>query len=957
MKPLCYSRTIELLGNGGFSPEQRRQSHQIPIFLRYLLITMLFLSTTLMADERYAFIYSKNIDDTFINFYDKVVVEADAIDNIYAIRHPKKMVAYVSVGEIEPWRKTRTKYKKSWIISKNKTWNSLIADLQKDAYQDFIFERIEKLYKQGYRNFFLDTMDAYHVTAKDKKLFRKQQKALVLFIHKLHKKYPNSKIIVNRGFELLKEIHKDIDAVVAESLLSRYNHDKKEYVTVPQKDREWLLEKFKEAKKYGLDVISIDYTDKSTKERRKIAKKIKKLGVIPYITDGLLQEQGECEIERIRRDILFLYNKSVLKDKNSVYSSPHLLASTPLEYWGYIPILYDISTKELPKRVEDRYHAVIIWTHQLKKDSSKKIYKWAKELKKRDIKMLFLDDFGFDATAKNLKEFGIRYEENHNRFLDPIDVKYNEPYKPYEITASIEYKDELLISENSKNVITTIYKNGQKGMPIAITPWGGYTLSGALLHNIENRDLLTINPFIFLKEALRLKDIPVPDPTTEAGRRILFIHIDGDGFMERVRTDMSQLASEYLLEHIYKKYKIPQTVSLVQGEVDTIGLYPELTPRMKKIARDIYEVPWIEPASHTLSHPFFWGQADKNLKKKNNKKAKHKDKNISKQAEAHYHLPIPNYEFNLKSETTDSVDFVLALAPKSKQKERVIFWSGDCLPTRVVLAYCERDGILGINGGDTTIKKSDPWLSYVAPFGIQREEYWQIYTAQQNENVYTNDWLGPFWGYRDVIETFKITEEPYRIKPINIYYHFYSGSKLASFKALNEVYSWAIAQKTSKLYASQYIKKGRGFYRTSIAKTDGGFEIRNSGFLRTVRFDKKIHINIKKSRGIAGYKYHKNTTYVTLDSRENHLIVLESEALAPKTPYLIDANGWVIEANNQSEIYSFKLKANLPLEAEFYMPTQCRLMPIEGFTIEILNKKVSILAKEKRGAELVFECQ
>jgi len=97
-----------------------------------VVLFLLFLFTSLSADERYAFIYSKNIDDRFINFYDKVVVEADAIDNIYALRYPKKMVAYVSVGEIEPWRKTKNRYEKSWILSKNKTWNSLIADLRKD---------------------------------------------------------------------------------------------------------------------------------------------------------------------------------------------------------------------------------------------------------------------------------------------------------------------------------------------------------------------------------------------------------------------------------------------------------------------------------------------------------------------------------------------------------------------------------------------------------------------------------------------------------------------------------------------------------------------------------------------------------------------------------------------------------------------------------------------------------
>ena len=917
MKPLCCSKTIDLFGNGGFSPKQRRRSHPIPNFLSYLLIIMLFLVTTLTADERYAFIYSKNIDDKFINFYDKVIVEADAIDNIYAIRHPKKMVAYVSVGEIEPWRKTKTKYDPSWVISKNKTWNSLIADLRKNAYQEFIFERIEKLHKQGYRNFFLDTMDAYHVTVKDKKLFKTQQKALISFIQKLHKKHPDSKIIVNRGFEILKEIHNNIDAVVAESLLNRYNHNKKEYIDVPKADREWLLARFKEAKKYGLDVISIDYTDKSTKERRDIAKKIKRLGVIPYVTDGLLQEQGECEIERVRRDVLILFNSSIFKDNNSVYSNVHLLASMPLEYWGYIPILHDISIKNLPHRVEDRYHSVIVWSEG-KTKNNEKIYEWAKNIKDKKIKILFLNRFVFTPTPERLKEFGISHKKNNNSFINNVTIKYTKPYKKYEIPASIDFENEVLIAKESKAVIMTHYKNGQKSMPIAITPWGGYALNSSFLHHIKDKKFWTINPFIFFKDALKLDSIPVPDPTTESGRRILFIHIDGDGFREKVHIAPDKLAAEYLMEHIYKKYQIPQTVSLVQSEIDIIGLYPKLTSYMKKIAREIYKIPWIEPASHIPSLPFSSCQADGNLQ--------------------------------------DSVDFVLSLAPKSKQKERLIFWSSyDCLPRKVVLAYCERDRILGMNGGNTTIRKSDPWLSHIAPFGLQREEYWQIYTAQQNENVYTNNWLGPFWGYRDVIETFQLTEKPYRIKPINIYYHFYSGSKLASFKALNEVYSWAVAQKTSKLYASQYIKKARGFYQTSIGKTVDGFEIKNSGFLRTVRFDKKIHINMKRSRGVAGYKHHKDTTYVTLDSRENHLVVLSKKQ--QNSPYLIDANGWAIKASYQNNIYNFQLKANLPLEAKFYMPTHCRLMPIVGFKIKILNKKVNILTKEKRGAALVFECQ
>ncbi len=76
-----------------------------------------------------------------------------------------------------------------------------------------------------------------------------------------------------------------------------------------------------------MDAISIDYNGGDATQKRNIAKKIKKLGIIPYVTDGLLQQQGECDIERIKREVLILFNQSIFKDKNPVYSDVHLLIS------------------------------------------------------------------------------------------------------------------------------------------------------------------------------------------------------------------------------------------------------------------------------------------------------------------------------------------------------------------------------------------------------------------------------------------------------------------------------------------------------------------------------------------------------------------------------------------------------------------------------------------------------
>jgi hypothetical protein len=903
-----------------------------------VIAMIMLLFSYLSADQRYAFIYSKNIDDRFINFYDKIVVEADAIDNIYAIRYPKKMVAYVSVGEIEPWRKTKNPYKKSWVISKNRTWNSLIGDLRKDEYQTFIFDRIDNLYKRGYRNFFLDTMDAYHVTREDKVLFEKQKKALISFIHKLHKKYPKSKIIINRGFELLDKINKDIDAVVAESLLKRYNHAKKEYIEVPKADREWLLANFEKAKKYGLDTISIEYSNKGTKERRKIAKKIKKLGSIPYVTDGLLQEQGECDIERVRRNILILFNKSLFKDKNAVYSDVHLLASMPIEHLGYIPILYDISTSELPKSVEDKYHSVIIWSDGVTQND-KLLHQWILNLKKRGIKFLFFNNFVFEPTDQKLQNLNLTQKDNHNNFISKKEITYNYPYIKYEIPASPEYEHQLINTEDGRAVLSVRYENGQKSKPIAITSWGGYAIGNSFMLSIADENYWTIDPFRFLKDALRLDEIPVPDPTTESGRRIIFVHVDGDGFVEKVRTNMDRLSTEYLIKHIYKKYKIPQTVSLIQGEIES--RFPKLTPKMKKISKELYRIPWIEPASHTLSHPFLWNEV---IKPQNAKPS------IGKK----YHLAIANYNFSLEKETIGSVDFALSFAPKTKQREKVLFWTGDCIPPREVLEFVEKRGILTMNGGDTTISKTYPWLGHIAPFGLQREEYWQIYTGQQNENVYTNEWLGPYWGYREVIETFEMTDKPRRLKPINIYYHLYSGSRVASLNALDEVYSWAIKQKTSKLYASQYIKKARGFYATSIAKIDGGYEIRNSGYLRTVRFDKRVDVDIKSSKGVAGFVYENGRTYITLDRSIEHKIKFSQNSTT--SPYLIDSNGWVERVSHRDKSYSFELKSNISIDANFYMPSSCKVNTNGDTKIKRVKPRLSI-SSNQLGVTVAFECK
>ena len=109
-----------------------------------------------------------------------------------------------------------------------------------------------------------------------------------------------------------------------------------------------------------------------------------------------------------------------------------------------------------------------------------------------------------------------------------------------------------------------------------------------------------------------------------------------------------------------------------------------------------------------------------------------------------------------------------------------------------------------MNGDNAEEPGQHQTLSQVPSFLRPVGGHTQIYAPAQNENVYTNLWRGPYYGFRRVIDYFRFTDSPRRLKPIGIYYHFYSGTKTAAIKALHDVYAWASQQETFPVSASEY---------------------------------------------------------------------------------------------------------------------------------------------------------
>jgi len=906
----------------------------IKILFSLLLSLNLFAS---LHDKSAMVYYGENISYPMVGIHDYIIVEPQ---NIKTARHgfsvyKSKMYAYVSIGEIE---KTRPEYKRihpTWIIAKNRAWNSDVLDLSNQAYRDFLFnEMIEPQIKRGFENFFFDTLDSYQLAAKTDQERARAEKALVDFIYEFHHRYPESKLIINRGFEIIDEVHSIVEAVLFESYYQGLDGVDLEYKKVSSKDREWLDFYLNKIHRYKLPIICVEYLDTGTKEEiHRDAEMVQKKGMIPYVSTRTLDTYGYSSKNALKREILILVDES----KNDIREQLEILNSgTVLEYMGYIPRFFNIY-EGLPSMKEMQHYAgVTVWLQNYYKNPEE-FKKWLQQVKKLGIKIAFVNNFSADQSSDYLSFLNINITKKR---LKKIQSFYDEKTAAYEIEPSLSTSTEQIQSQYIKALVRYELEDGSESIPAAITSWGGYAIGESSLISFNDDSLWVVNPFLFFKEALQLKKLVVPDPTTENGKRLLFSHVDGDGIMNRVEGDFGYFAGDAILKHILKVYKIPHSVSVIGAEIAPNGIYPKISPKLMKIAKDIYALENVEPATHTFTHPFFWNKI--------------KDDNLDEK----YRLKPKGYNFSLKYELIDTLDFIEEKL-QSKKEAKSVFWSGDCMPKGNVLKYVFEHNILNMNGGDTTITKTKPWLLGIAPFGIYRENYIQVFTGAQNENVYTNSWLGPFWGFKRVTQTFELTNSPRRFKPVDIYYHIYSGSKLASLKALEYVFDWALQADLMPIYTSEYIPKVMDFYTASLSNIADEWLVSGMKDLRTVRIEQKDEgLDLKNMTSAIGVKYFEEHTYVSFNKEQEHYLKVIDRDKMLQESYLIEANGKLNSYHKIKGNKEFTFESYVDLSLNFHIADGCHLNSRPKEHTRVLKAQNMMLKyKGVKSATVKVECE
>lgn len=240
-----------------------------------------------------AFYYGDDPPVSLLQRFDVAVVEP-----VKGFRPPvreagstTRWLAYVSIGEVAPSRGYMKEMPHSWLIGRNAIWKASIVDQTAPGWPDFLVSKVLKpLWKSGYQGFFLDTLDSYQLLGKDKALLERQRQGLVKVIRRIRRAYPSAMLILNRGFELLPEVHGSVDAVAFESLFKSWDQKTGRYGSVKQEERDWLLARAQEVKAWNLPVIAIDYCPPDNKACiLDTAARIRALGIVPFVGDGHLQ--------------------------------------------------------------------------------------------------------------------------------------------------------------------------------------------------------------------------------------------------------------------------------------------------------------------------------------------------------------------------------------------------------------------------------------------------------------------------------------------------------------------------------------------------------------------------------------------------------------------------------------------------------------------------------------------
>lgn len=232
-----------------------------------LLYLSMFLPSMSFAGEiPWAVYYGADAATQDLLHYRMLVLESEAHPSLLPLLEKNVAVlAYLSLGEVVKHRSYFDKLKEDGLlIQENKNWaDSHVIDIRDPRWSMLIIhDLIPYLLQQGFDGVFLDTLDSsLELERTQPRRYPGMKQAALRLVQQIRLHYPTIKIMVNRAYELLPQLGKDIDMVLGESVYATYDFSSKTYRLVDAAGYRYQLNLLTSLKQKfpHLQIMTLDY--------------------------------------------------------------------------------------------------------------------------------------------------------------------------------------------------------------------------------------------------------------------------------------------------------------------------------------------------------------------------------------------------------------------------------------------------------------------------------------------------------------------------------------------------------------------------------------------------------------------------------------------------------------------------------------------------------------------------
>lgn len=243
---------------------------------------------------RWVAFYGEAADEAVLAGYDLVVLDRMFRGDRAAIaRRGARVFGYLSLGEINTGDPSFATLDPAAVLAANPAWpEARIVDVRHPAWRALVLDRlVPELVAGGFTGLLLDTLDTpVFLEQHDPAAHRGMRDAAAGLVRAIRARQPRLSLIMNRGYDLLPELARSLDALLAESLITTGDAAGYRWNTEAEIAHHLMLIAEAGHRAPPLPVLSLDYWPPDDESAiRCIYRRQRALGHFPYVATRTLE--------------------------------------------------------------------------------------------------------------------------------------------------------------------------------------------------------------------------------------------------------------------------------------------------------------------------------------------------------------------------------------------------------------------------------------------------------------------------------------------------------------------------------------------------------------------------------------------------------------------------------------------------------------------------------------------